>query len=344
MRILCIVSDTVRDATAGQRHSLLAGLATLGHQVREFIPPLHHLSLWQQIRRWQPEVIHVWHPPSVLLGLLLKWCGQGSRLVVTVTTPPKDKRHWLSPKANRWLVPTEQLGFAWQQWGVTPERIKMIAPSISPALPGGTGEVFTRPELLKACDLPSKARLILCVGPLQAGSGRASAVWAADILHYLHQDVFLLIAGTGPEQDKLRHFAKSIQTERFVRFLGNRFLASELMNHADIVWEPTQQDEVTDSLILAQQFGKPILSVGQPCLQSLVHPQAVEWLPPHDPTLWAKRTHHLLTDAERQQEMGRAGQRFAQAHFCAETFVARHLKQYERLLATPAPTWFAKAA
>lgn len=333
MRILCIVSDTERDATNEQRRTVLAGLAAHGHDVREVVPPLKLISLWQDLRRWQPDVIHVWHPPSPRLGQFLKWSGQGSRLVVTAMTPPRKSRHWLSPKANRWFVPTEQLGQAWRAWGISAERIKEIAPC------GGEARMAlpSRADLLQTWDLPQDARLILCTGPVQNRSGHISALWAADILHYVHQEAFLLILGEGAERHIVREFARNIGADRFTRFLEPHIPLRAVLPHADILWEPTLQDEITDSVILAQQYGIPLLSVAQPSLQPLVRPQAVAWLPPHDPPLWARLSHELLGDQPRRQRMGQAGQRFAQEHFATETCIARHLKQYERLLATPSP-------
>src|SRR5262245_37421222 len=116
MRIPCLVSDTVRDATAQQRHILPRALEAQGHEVHwsrfATCPPdvklktcstFNVLRLWLFLRRWQPEVIHVWNPPGVLLGQLVNWAASGYRLVITATTPPQEKRHWLYPTAGRWI-------------------------------------------------------------------------------------------------------------------------------------------------------------------------------------------------------------------------------------------------
>jgi glycosyltransferase involved in cell wall biosynthesis len=339
MRILYLVGNTARDALAGQRSILRTKLAAQGHEVRELQPPLSPFRLWSLLRSWPPEVIHLWHPPQPWLGHFLHGISRGSRLVVTVTTPPKGKRPRFFPSLERWLTPTPELAAAWNAWGIPSEQIK----EITPALPA-VSSPLSRAELLHACHLPPDAQLILCGGPFTTGAGHVSALWAMDILRYLQNNAFLLLCGTGPAENQVRQFAQKIGADRFCHFLGDHFPLADVLPQVDLVWEPTQRNEITDTALLAQACGKPLLAVGHSSLKPLVHPQAVQWLPPHDPPRWAQQTHHLLCDGERQRRMSQAGLQFAREHFCTETFVARHLKQYERLLATPARSWRLRAA
>lgn len=358
MKILCLVADSVRDSTAVQRELLFSGLVDAGHQVLQVTsnPPRRSLPypavqigtslrklhtrfrLWKRVRHEQPDVIHLWQPQGFFLTQLLRWAAPKAPVITTVTTPPPSQT-WPLPPVERWLFPTEELAQEWQAWGIPAERIKVIPP----AVPSPETSV-TRTQLLTNCKLPSDARLLLCLGPLVAGGGHISAVWAADILHYVHEDVRLLIAGTGPERAKLQTFARNIGADRFTSFLDEAYLPCDLVPHAELVWEPTYRTEITDAVLLAQLAGKPLLATRQPCLEPLVHPHAVRWLPPHNPPLWARHTADLLRDEQQRHSMGQAGQRFVQERFSSQDFIARHIKQYERLLAMPAKTWLAPAA
>ena len=359
MRILCLVSDTVRDCASQQRESLLSGLVSQGHQVQEvtttpavriqsypstclgasFCQLFTCYRLWRFLRSWQPDVIHVWNPPGFLLTQLLQVARPDCGLVITaLTPPPQEKPRFLAPWC-RWLVPTENLAKEWQEWGVPADQIREVPP-----LPVQESGALSRADLFTACKLPHTARLILCLGPLTPISGYIAALWAADILHYLFPDLVLLLAGQGPDQARLQEFAHGIHADRFTCFLGDRFAPAELVPHCDLVWETTRQAQVTDAVLLAQQFGKPLLSTWHSCLTPLVHPESVTWLPLHDPPQWARHTAELLRNPAQGRIMGQSGARSFQERLASNNSLARHVKQYERLLAKPDQSWSPQAA
>ena len=71
-------------------------------------------------------------------------------------------------------------------------------------------------------ELPSAARVVLSVGPLEPHKGYRDAVWAFDILKYLYDDVHLLLVGEGSARAPLQHFARLVRADDRVHFLGAR--------------------------------------------------------------------------------------------------------------------------
>jgi glycosyltransferase involved in cell wall biosynthesis len=159
------------------------------------------------------------------------------------------------------------------------------------AVPSGTIDV--RRELGLAPATP----VIYAAGPLVPQAGNRIAVWAVNILNYLHPDVRLVVHGEGSERERLEHFAQSIDQARRVHFVPASWSVSDLVAQADQVWLPRQEDGVPDALFLALQQGKPIVASRQQSLQEwLQHDVNGILVRPDQPAEWAAAGKRLLED------------------------------------------------
>src|SRR5262249_61361190 len=68
--------------------------------------------------------------------------------------------------------------------------------------------------------VPADGRVVLCVGSLEMQRGFQEAIWALDILHYVHRDLHLVLIGEGPDRARLEAFAAAVLMSTRVHFLG----------------------------------------------------------------------------------------------------------------------------
>ena len=79
-------------------------------------------------------------------------------------------------------------------------------------------------------------RLIGWAGRLEADRGGKDAIWAADLLKVIRDDVHLLIFGAGPHRDRLVRFRDQVEIADKVHFLGDRGDLEEFLPHLDQFW------------------------------------------------------------------------------------------------------------
>ena len=86
-------------------------------------------------------------------------------------------------------------------------------------------------------DIPSNARLIVCVGALTPAHGFRDAVWGFDVLRYAYPDLHLVIVGDGPERANLERFGRAIGGDDWrIHFLPVRPDAAALLVTALLVY------------------------------------------------------------------------------------------------------------
>src|SRR5439155_17297264 len=118
-------------------------------------------------------------------------------------------------------------------------------------------------------DLPPSARVVLGIGPLEPYKGFRDAIWALDILHFLYDDLHLVLAGAGTDRPRLEAFARATRTRSRVHFAGPRADLGPLLHRAEVVWVPGRRGGLCAALE-AQAAGRPAVAGRQPDLAGVV--------------------------------------------------------------------------
>lgn len=137
----------------------------------------------------------------------------------------------------------------------------------------------------------------------------------------------LLVAGTGPDEPRLRALAAGAR----VSFTGRleRGALTELRRRAAVVLVPSRWEEPCPYAALeALADGVPVLVGDRGGVGELVGPQAI--LPAEDTAAWAQTLRRLWEDPEGRRRAGEAGLVRARAEFSENPY-------YERLMAIYAP-------
>lgn len=282
MKLLWLLPDH-NDSAAATQARLLAPL------LRADVATLADLGvrgLYRRLKADPPDVLHAWRLPAVRAAVAVKLASRAAwRLVATepfrgARVNPFD--HWLLAHADR-------------------RASQPLAVAPPPAVP--------RPAELPAC-----GRIVMLVGPLNAGHGGRDAVWAGDILKYAVPDLHLAIVGDGPELPRLRTFVHSLGRAReFTHFLPRRPDAAALLAHADVVCVPGHSGRQT--VLEAQAAGVPVVAArGWPPADLIDDGVTGVVVTPRDPPALATATRRLLEDAALARRIGDAGRSAAAAH------------------------------
>jgi glycosyltransferase involved in cell wall biosynthesis len=172
--------------------------------------------------------------------------------------------------------------------------------------------------------------LLLGIGPIEPRKGFRDAVWALDILHYLYDDLRLVLAGDGSDRPRLEEFARAIEVDKRVVMLGRRPDLAPWLHRAELVWIPSRTGGGVCAALEAMAAGRPVIATRLPDLAEIVADGVAGCLvPPGDKTELARQTRFLLNDSDRRIAYGEAGRRRAAEHFSVEALVGRCAKLYE---------------
>ncbi|HMP58406.1 MAG TPA: glycosyltransferase [Gemmatales bacterium] len=345
MRLAAILPEGGASLTSLQRVLLGRGLATQGHGLvvlqlagrpdpalvaadLEVIPlggrtaedPLALYRCWQWLRQERFDALLCLAPPGPVLSRALRLMAGGQPLLVWANEPPSGRR-WLQAPGDLWLAPNNALAQLWLEWGIKRGRLRVIPPA-APLITARDTGLSLRPEL----GVPASARLVLVAEPLQPGNAVKQALWSLNILNYLHDELYLVVVGDGPERARLHEFAQDIQALSHVRFLRGARPLAEIVPEIDLVWAAGISPVVPDAVLAAAAAGKPALATFGSCQgQAVLHGETGFILPPQDPAVWARQTHQLLCEPALLERLGRAAQAHVRYHFRAASLVQAHI-------------------
>ena len=173
-------------------------------------------------------------------------------------------------------------------------------------------------------------RLILGVGPLRPHKGFRDAVWALDVLHYLYEDLRLVLVGDGPDRPRLEQFARTAQVERRVIFTGRLPDPAPWLHASEVAWVPSRTGGGVGAALEAMAAGRPVIAARLPALAEIVVEGVGRLVPPGDKTELARQTRFLLNDPDCRRAYGEAGRRRATEYYSVERLVGRCAELYEK--------------
>jgi len=148
-------------------------------------------------------------------------------------------------------------------------------------------------------------------------------------------DEVLLLAGEGPEGDRLRQQARELGVDSRARFLGTREDLPALMNAADGFVLSSMFEGMPLVLLEAGASGLPIVATRVGGNAEVLPPEQRGWLvPPQKPAALARGMLRVLTMTEEERRAtGVAARNFVLAHYLMDSVLDRWEDLYRRLLA-----------
>jgi glycosyltransferase involved in cell wall biosynthesis len=309
LRVCCLAGDgpaTLRWRGMGGNVAVL--------NWRRVLDPRPLWMLAAHLREWRPDVIHAWGLESLRA---VRLAAPKSTAAIVVRRPiPSDRR------------PGRQLLSRWERWllaGATGILASSNAEASRCALAGlPVGAIHVVPPGVRMLP-PARAYekpLIVCAGALQPHKGFYEAVWAFDILQFVHDTVELVVVGDGPQRSRLERFAGNMGHGQRIRISPGVPDTGALLAKAALVWVPSLTDNGAGMVLEAMAAGLAVVASRWPGLAELVVDGETGFLVEQGNKVeLARQTRHLLEDAALRKAIGIAARRRAEQLFAPAKFV-----------------------
>jgi glycosyltransferase involved in cell wall biosynthesis len=291
-------------------------------------------ALHRLLAELRPDVVHCWGRTALRAVAAVGGVRGGGRLFVSAALPSGRHTNWF----DGWLLRRADVVMAFgeaeadrcRRLGVRAERVAVVAPGVRPAPLTPDPSPRNSGERGEDGQIPA-GRFLFGTGPIEPHKGFRDAVWALDILHYLYDDLRLVLAGDGSDRPRLEEFARDIEVDNRVVLLGRRPDLAPWLHRAELVWVPSRTSGGECAALEAMAAGRPVIATRLPNLAEIVADGVAGCLvPPGDKTELARQTRFLLNDADRRRAYGEAGRRRAAEHFSVEGLVGRCAELYEK--------------
>jgi glycosyltransferase involved in cell wall biosynthesis len=134
----------------------------------------------------------------------------------------------------------------------------------------------------------------------------------------------VLLAGDGPERERLADHARRAGLDGVVQFLGFRRDVSALLAVSDCVALPSLSEGLPNIVLEAFAAGRPVVASAVGGVPELVLPGETGWLvPPRDPAALADALAECLSDRARGESTGAQGRPLVRSHYSRERQVER---------------------
>ncbi|MGQ9769703.1 MAG: glycosyltransferase family 4 protein [Thermogutta sp.] len=294
--------------------------------------------LQQILARLRPDIVQTWLFAANVYGRIAARRAGVPHVLACERCVDLWKSWWhfwidrrLARITDRIIVNSSGVQEFYSQHGIPAEKITVIPNGV--VLPE-IGE-RSRQAVLAELGLPQDAQLIGLVGRLWPQKGVRDAIWAADLLKRIRDNVHLLIIGDGPEREALIRYRDSIEIQDRVHFLGHRDDVLSLMPHFDVLWNTSRYEGQSNAILEGMAWKVPVVASDIPGNRDLVVHEVTGFLVPLGPHLRAgvaRATKKLLENPDLARRLGEAGHQRVATEFSVERMISAYEKLYRELL------------
>lgn len=300
------------------------------------LDPQSFFRLKETIAKLRPDLVHAWMFAANTYGYAAARAGGVEKFVVgqRCVDPWKSRLQLmidraLAKRCSCVVVNSEGVRDFYTKHGTPADRVRVIPNGVSLPEPPAT----SRSQLLAELGLPDDTRLIGLVCRLWPQKRVKDAIWAADLLKVVRDDVHLLILGDGPQRDRLRRFRDQCEIRDRVHFLGERGDVPRILPHFDVLWSTSGYEGQSNVILEAMAAGVPVVASDIPGTRELVvHESSGILVPVGDRACFARRTQQLFGNPSLATRLSETARQRVQDEFSVAKMVERHVQLYREVL------------
>ena len=333
-----------------------------------------YFRLKKAIKRFRPDIVHTWLFAANAYGRKAAFACKvpvvvcGERCV----DPWKGAIHkWidkmLESKTDVYAVNSSGIVDFYSQRGIPADKFVVIPNAVeTPSVPkplskralleelglppngklpesSGKQALFEEFAIADTSNQPDSPWIIGLVARLWPQKRIHDALWAADQLKFSLLNFYLIIIGDGPERDALLRYREDLQLRDRVLFLGERDDVARFMTSFDLLWNCSEYEGQSNSILEAQSLGVPVMASDIPGNRDLIDSGKNGLLisefdgdETRRRTAFSRETIRLFKVENRYllKEWGEAGKKRIETEFSLQQMIARYVELYERLLAS----------
>ncbi|MCA9248724.1 MAG: glycosyltransferase [Planctomycetales bacterium] len=299
--------------------------------------PVSFARLVKLIRRLQPDLIHTWMFTANAYGRAAGQYAGVSRMIASERCVDPWKSGWqfaidrrLARATNRIVANAPAVADFYTQHGLAPSKLRVIANGIEQPGPSR----LLRGELLSRFDLPVDVPLIGAVGRFWPQKRMKYLIWSAELLHLLHPQAQLLIAGDGPQLAQAMRYCSLLDGDDYVHFLGQRNDVPDILPHLDLFWHVSGYEGLPNAVMEAMAAALPVVATDVAGNRDLIeHGETGMLVASNDRRELVRASDRLIGNAALREKIGRAAQAQVLETYAAEKMVCGYVKLYDEVLA-----------
>lgn len=188
----------------------------------------------------------------------------------------------------------------------------------------------SRSEVRKHYNFPEEAIVLFSASRLHPHKGQATVLRA---LTQLPDNVYYLMAATGPDEQMLRTLAEQLGVSHRVRFAGWVNNISPLCAAADIFVASSRVEPLGNVILDAWAHGMPLVTSNASGPAEIVEDGTNGLIYPiDDDQALATKIKLLINEPGLAQGIAAAGYQHVRTHYSEDAIIAQYLALYERLL------------
>jgi len=298
--------------------------------------PQAWLRLRRAIVQLRPDLVHTWMLAANAYGVTAAMAAGVERRVCAqrCVDPWKGRLdltvdRYIARQCDRIVVNSPAVRDFYIQHGLPGEQMAVI-PNAVKRLPEPRR---SRDELLDELGLPRAARLVGNIGRLWPQKRVKDAIWAADLLKVIRDDVHVLVIGDGPLSEEIIRYRNQVEIRDRVHLLGHRDDVPEILPHLDVLLSTSGYEGQSNVILEAMTAGVPVVATDIPGTRDLItHGQTGLLAPVGDRASLAREVNRLLDNPELATTLAAAARRRAATRFSVERMIEQHAALYEELL------------
>jgi glycosyltransferase involved in cell wall biosynthesis len=240
--------------------------------------------------------------------------------------------HWSLPSAARVITVCQAFANQLSRAGVRADRItvchnSVVAPACVPS--------EERQTLKHRLGITGGELVVLSVGRLSREKGYSDLLNAIALLRELDSELKfkLVIAGEGPERERLERAAHRSRLSARVLFIGHVEDITPYYAIADTLALPSHSEGSPNVLLEAMAAGVPVVATNVGGVPEIaIAEKSALLVPPREPRLFAAALHRLLTTPELAQTLSANAKVRVETHFSPESHAQSLIRIYQELL------------